>query len=171
MKYAWKHTAVWRRIVPAEVAGKAIQRLIRENDGRLAPALVVEAARARDHPLHAIFDWDDSSAAAAWRIQQAQAIVASIVMVDDGRPEDSEPIRAFVSLYDDDGERGYESTIAVMSDGEKRARLLNQALAELESWERRYNDFVELAGIYHAIEQAKPIRKGKRAAAGMQATA
>ena len=42
-----------------------------------AEELLAEAA-APEHPLHGDFQWDDSAAAHAWRMQQARAIVRTV---------------------------------------------------------------------------------------------
>lgn len=46
--------------------------------GRFAPNDVVEAARDEDSPLHAFFEWDDSLAAEAHRVEQARRLIRSV---------------------------------------------------------------------------------------------
>jgi len=49
-----------------------------ERDGRLLPADVVNAARPTNSPLHPHFDWDDSSAAEKYRLDQARTLIRSV---------------------------------------------------------------------------------------------
>jgi hypothetical protein len=47
----------------------------------ITPERVVEAAAAEDSPLHACFEWDDAKAAAAYRLDQARALIRSVEWV------------------------------------------------------------------------------------------
>ena len=58
----------------------ALAELEKENDGRLAPEDVVDAAEPEDHPLHCHFEWDDGKAGRAYRIDQARRLIASITV-------------------------------------------------------------------------------------------
>jgi hypothetical protein len=44
---------------------------IREEHGKLTPAIVLEAATPEDHPLHHRFEWNDAVAGHKWRLHQA----------------------------------------------------------------------------------------------------
>lgn len=46
--------------------------------GKLTPQAVVDEARNPEHPLHACFDWDDETAAEAWRLEQARTLIRSV---------------------------------------------------------------------------------------------
>ena len=78
--------------------GRVLQDIYAEN-GRLTPALVVDAARPVGSPLHARFEWDDALAGPAYRLQQAAAVIRSVRVVRED-DTDLEPIRvrAFVHL-------------------------------------------------------------------------
>ena len=73
--------------------------------GRLTPTLVVDAARPVGSPLHSRFEWDDTIAGPAYRLQQAGAVIRSVKVVRDDAP-DLEPtrVRAFVHLPATPGE-------------------------------------------------------------------
>ena len=74
-------------------------------NGRLTPALVVDAARPVGSPLHARFEWDDTLAGPAYRLQQAGAVIRSVKVVRDGT-SDAKPtrVRAFLHLPQTSGE-------------------------------------------------------------------
>lgn len=80
-------------------------------------------------------------------------------------------MRALVILVDGDNapafvsirrEGGYTSIQKAMSSKELRELLLAQALADAESWRRRYKHLEELAPIFAAIEKtmSRPGRHG-----------
>src|SRR5262245_25054743 len=82
------------RRLSARVAHAAIEAIRGRHGGRLAPEQVVHAARARAHPLHPLFDWNDGEAARKWRLHQARVLVGSIVVIVDG----AQPLREYVHV-------------------------------------------------------------------------
>ena len=56
---------------------KRLREMSQENGGKLTPELLFEDARNPDSPLHPQFDWDDSTAAEKYRIQQARNLLCS----------------------------------------------------------------------------------------------
>jgi hypothetical protein len=48
--------------------------------GELTDDAVVQAARDPGHVLHGYFDWDDTTAAAKWRLQQARRLITSVTV-------------------------------------------------------------------------------------------
>lgn len=84
--------------------------------GHLTPALVVDAATPEDSPLHRYFDWDDSSAAHKWRIEQAREHIRSVRIryVENDKPKTT---RAFVSVRDNDSApSNYQPTEQIAQD-------------------------------------------------------
>jgi hypothetical protein len=53
-----------------------LQTLVK--DGRLIPEDVVDAAKNPNSSLHTYFTWDDTEAAAAFRLQEARALIKRI---------------------------------------------------------------------------------------------
>lgn len=53
-------------------------RRIAGRAGKLTPQDVVNEARDPANPLHAHFEWDDTAAAASWRIEQARTLIRSV---------------------------------------------------------------------------------------------
>lgn len=153
MKYAWRSSARVKG-VSAQLAGEEIDKIREEVGGRLTPEAVIERARNKKHPLHNAFDWDDSIAAAKWRLDQAGNMIRAVVTVVDGK-KDKGPVRAFVSVVQSEGEEPSYTTIGIaMSDDEMRRQVLGRALREAKQWKRRYEDYAELGEIFAAIEAA-----------------
>jgi hypothetical protein len=46
--------------------------------GKITPADIIEAARPEDSPIHDCFEWDDTAAAAAWRMEQARDLIRRV---------------------------------------------------------------------------------------------
>lgn len=175
-KMQYKKKSGARLPVPAQTIGEELEK-IEADKGTLVPHDVVKSARPKKSPLHSCFEWDDAAAAQKHRIDQARYLIRSVVVVyEDNGDEDKDPktIRAFVSTSSENGDdRAYESIARVMSDDEKRKRLLTQALGELRAWKNRYQGFKEFAEVYDAIEHVdkKKSRPKRAPAATASATA
>lgn len=69
----------------------------------VTPKSLVEAAKAKDSPIHALFDWDDESAASKHRIEHARMLLGCIYVFEmrTGRPQ-----RAYYSVNLETTEEG-----------------------------------------------------------------
>lgn len=154
MKYQWKKNSTGAKSVPfgrvdAEVVGATLADLQKRQ--QLKPAVVINEARPVDSPLHPLFEWNDSIAGERWRTEQARSIIANVLIVDGAHSEASAPIRAFVSLNPDgdyDGDNSEYLPIAtVIADPDLYAQMCRRAHKDLEGFEERYSEFVELKQI------------------------
>ena len=141
-----------------------LEEIRKQSGGMLQPADVVDYARDPETALHGAFCWDDTEAAAQYRLWQARMVIRVCVTI---REEvKGPPIRAYVSLQEDRGDVGYRLLDDVMSDNEMRERILAQALAELNRWKMRYQQLRELAPVFEASakvqQKQKPKPKAKR---------
>ena len=129
-----------------------LRALSRAHGGILEPDVVVSAARNPKSAMHNSFDWDDTEAAQKWRIEQARKLLRVTVEYVGGK--EGNPIRVFYSLTTDrrGDETGYRTTIDIMNDKELYAQLLDDALAELESFRVKYAHIKELRAIFTAIK-------------------
>lgn len=122
------------------------------NGGLLKPEDVVEFARTnKQSELHGRFEWDDTKAAHAHRLEQARGIIRVFVEVI---PHTQTSYRAYVSLEPDrhSGE-GYRRTVQVMSNEEHRQQLLLQAIKRLNGMRREYAILTELAEVFQALDR------------------
>lgn len=130
---------------------KELEHIRQENDGLLRPEDVVQKAEDSESLLHPYFDWDDSEAARKWRLEQARRLIRVAVIIIE--PEQTSPVRAYVSLL---GDRpvgnGYRTTVEVLADAGKRRRLLQQALSDLAVFRRKYALLSELAEVFAAAD-------------------
>lgn len=142
--------------------GLEIETIISER-GAARPEYLVERASDPASPLHSCFEWDDSAAARAHRLEQARYVLRSVVIVREDRPEQT--IRAFVSPA---REGDWKTIDAALSSPTDRELLLAQARADLEAFVRKYQALEELNDVRAAAQQfvsalgpakAKPRRK------------
>lgn len=121
--------------------------------GVIQPSDVVARASDPESAMHSWFQWDDTEAAQAYRLQQARQLLRVFVTVE---TKDNKPVRAFVSLGSDRyGDGGYRAMAEVLSDEELRAQLLADAVKELRSAEKKYRQLQELSGVWSALDEVE----------------
>jgi hypothetical protein len=141
--------------------GAYLSKIAGKNDGEfrdtLTPEQIVAAAEPEHSPLHDWFEWNNDDAAQQYRLVQAREMLRFIEVVRVERAV--EPVRAF-HVVRIEGQSVYAKESRVFSDEELRKQVIDAALAQLESWQRRYDQYVELAGINAAI--TKEIQRVKQ---------
>lgn len=146
--------------------------LIEKRHGILKPEDVVSFAENPQTALHGKFNWDDTEAAALYRIYQARQLIRVVVTITAYSPI---PQRVYVSLttdrYDDDG-GGYRPIVRILSDKDLREQLLADAINEMEIFKSKYHGLKELARVFEEMEKIS-IKKSKKRTkqAEMSATA
>lgn len=126
---------------------------LRRADGTITPADVVDAARPESSPLHSYFEWDDTAAAEAYRIEQAKGLLrVTVTMLPSAESGKPIRVRAFVSLSN---EEGYRPIVDVMSNADRRRQLLEDVLAEMRSFQQKYRHISEVAGVINAMARAE----------------
>ena len=125
------------------------------HDGLVRAEEVVEWARERpSSALYNALEWDDTEAAAAYRIAQVRQIIGRVTVLVQG-PDTPLKHRVYVSYRDDRIQPGggYRVMAEVLSDADRRAILLREALDDLMRWQRKYRDLAELADIFAAMDR------------------
>ena len=150
-EYAFKKGAHVKSLTP-EVVGKEMDTIYNEY-GKIDAATVVNLAREDDHPLHAGFEWDDSTAGEEYRKHQARVMIGAVIRI---KRTDPEPIRyrrpgEYINVNKGD-DRTYISTAKALSDEELRKQVLKRALKEAKNWKERYIHLKELSKIFSAID-------------------
>lgn len=116
---------------------------------KYTPRDILELARDPNTELHKCFDWDDTSAAEKWRIQQARKLCGSfIVTVERGH---SEP-QKFRVIQHDNADKVYRNVVFTVRNEDEYGRLLKQAKAELAQFRSRYKSITELESVIDEIE-------------------
>jgi len=129
-----------------------LERISASNGGFLLPEKVVEVARNPKSVLHNKFEWSNDKAAHEYRLWQArQLITLSVTVLSSGQE-----LQTFVSLSTDrPGRCGYRHTVDVLQDEELKAQLLRDALADMNTFQRRYSELSQLAQLFAAIRKTK----------------
>lgn len=145
----------------APVVGHCLEQIQKRTGRRgIKPSEVIDEAKEPSSPLHEFFEWDNTKAAEAYRVEQARHLLAAIT-VEYEDVNESRPVRLFVNMkpQGEGNEREYIPTVAVLSDASMRAQLIRQALGEADAWRKRYEHLNELANVFAAIENAKGATK------------
>ena len=128
-----------------------LQALQAKHNGFLRPKVVVDHARSPKSELHRYFDWDDSSAAEKYRLEQARGLIRVVVSMN---VDVQKEVRVFVSLTTDRHEEGgYRELSNVIDDDDLRRILLRDALQELRTLQNKYRTLTELASVFKAIDK------------------
>jgi len=139
----------------------------KDREGILRPERVVAAAQPKESILHKYFEWDDTEAAVEYRLHQARTLIRCTVRYVKLNG-DRRPVRVFTSLREDRFDSGgYRLMVNVLSSKTLRRQMLEDALAELQQFERKYNDLRELSEVFAAskkIRQQLLLAWGKAAA-------
>ena len=99
--------------------------------GELTAPRVVEEARDAASPLHRHFDWNDTTAAHAHRLNQARALIRS-VRVEVTVHEHVFKAPAYVHDPDRDNGGGYIPTPKLANDREMAQRVMRQEIARVQ---------------------------------------
>lgn len=123
-----------------------------QRDGLLTPAQVLLEATDPESPLHGRFDWDDTSAAAKWRLEQARGLIRSCRIIVETKPDTWHRIRSFVSTPE-----SYVPVADALGDAPTRDLVLQQALRDIRQLKMKYSsllDFSQALAAFAAQEQA-----------------
>jgi hypothetical protein len=155
--YGWRSGS--RISLDPQKAGEAISKVQKAHNGLLEPEMLVDAARDERSILHPHFEWDDAKAAEAFRTDQARDLIRSLTVDISRSNVEEKQVRAYVNV-ETGQERGYVSTFTALSSAELRKQVLEKAFAELEAWRARHAELSELARIFAAIDETRPIING-----------
>jgi len=151
-KYSWTRPFG----VPAQVVGEFFYGLPDRT-----PEAFINASRNKKAPTHSLFEWDDSVAAAEYRLVQARVIVSSLqveVITTKGKPEH---VRAYLTS----SERGrYVPTLEASSEELSAAE--EACVDEMRRFKQRWRALQLVRDVIAAIDatEARVSRKKRRAA-------
>ena len=94
-----------------------------------------------------------------FRLEEARKLIRVEVRISPNKNE--VPTRVWVNLKNDSEPEGYRPLTKVMSNKRMRKMLLDQALDEMEYFQRKYANLRELAAVFAEMNRAKiAIQKG-----------
>lgn len=136
-------------------ARRELEEIRQEAGGMLRAEDVVDFARSSNTALHRYFEWDNTAAAAKYRLSQAKEIISVAVVVVPGTDK---KVRAYVNLREDRKEGlGYRSIVDVYSDEDLLEMLLSDALEELQAFKAKYEKLKSLAKMSHLFAEIEGI--------------
>jgi hypothetical protein len=140
----------------AKIYGIELERIKRQNNGFLTPQEVVNEARKTNSPLHNCFDWNDSTAAEQWRLQQARQLITSINLVIEYKGKQEE-IDAYVNVFlpNKKGKcfQAYIDIQSAMGNTDFKNQVIMDAMNELLYWQKKYQRFKEFSEIFKVIKK------------------
>lgn len=138
----------------ANVVGEHLELLRKQTKGELTAEDVLKDAKHSNSPLHSFFEWSDSRAAKAHRLQQARGLIRAVVAiyVSDDKPAVRQ--KAYVHINEPQAPHYREASHA-MSQTKTRDIVLKQAWRELMQWKKRYRDLKEFSNLFNAIDETE----------------
>lgn len=139
------------------VAAEKELTVIEKRCGKLKPAAVIKAAADPKSPLHDRFTWSDKVGGNLYRLIEARRLIVAYTNVISMRPKTSEEIEAAKKLPTRDWSSLRTKPLEAAGRGQPAVRkaskvsLLDSALWELESFERRYSSLKQLAPVFDAV--------------------
>jgi len=150
IKYQWKPYV--RVGIPAQTVGERLEYL-RQKHRKITPKIIVSDAKPKNSVLHKAFEWNNTRAADLYRLDQAKYILRSIVICTLPNGQKCAPTKMWVNIQNGAHKNKRENVhiYDAMNNPKLRRLVIKQALAELEQWRKRYEDYVELAEIFKMI--------------------
>lgn len=132
------------------IVDRELDKLYRKHK-TITTAMVLDAARAEDHPLHKYIEWDDAKAADKFRHAQVYAMIQAsrFMFVLDGK-DNAKPnvvhaqasVRRLLPTFKGEG---FKMRNEVLSEEETRAAFIEKKKESLRAWCRSVVDVEELA--------------------------
>ncbi len=146
----------------AASVGAHLEFLRQQEKGELTPHDVLKDAKNPNSPLHSYFEWSDTAAAEAYRLNQARGLIRAVVAVYVSEDKPAVRQKMFVHINEPTVPH-YRETGHAMSMQKTRDMVLKRAWQELQGWRERYKDLREFADLFPVIdEQIKALPKAAR---------
>lgn len=119
-----------------------LERIRKQNGGKLLPDIVVREAAEENSPLHDFFEWDDSAAASEYRQEQARMLIRSVVVYSEALGTDYR-FYASVVVGEDEGP-SYIPLKMALSRKDTREQVIRDAIGDLQSVKKKYDNIERL---------------------------
>jgi hypothetical protein len=140
------------------VIDRELERLYKTN-GSLTADVVLASAASTKSVLHKYFEWDDSLAAAKYRLDQAYRMIQAskmVVFLTENKASvepitkgESVEVRRMVSAF---RKEGFKMRADALGNVDMRKVIVDRKIGELRSWCRSVCDIDELAELRTKIE-------------------
>ena len=114
----------------------------------ITPKNVLDLARDKNSKLHSDFEWDNEIAGEKYRLIQAREMIINLSF--EPQEEKEQTTRVFQISTE---KSVYKPVEMILKNEDEYQALLKRALAELESFKKKYSTLVELEEVFRAIEE------------------
>lgn len=133
---------------------------LEQENGRLDPVSVVDAARDPTSPMHQFFEWDDTEAARQHRLGQARQLIRRVKVEVTVRDV---PLQVVRYVHDSsDPQNGYRNILRVRDDADIARDALLDEMSRVEKAARRARAVAAVLGTAGDVEQIIAIANGVR---------
>lgn len=156
--------------IKPSVAGKCLYDIYKSNNHKLTADVVLKKAKSKSHPLHSCFEWNNSKAAQAYRLNQARKIIACVV-IEKMVGRKSVSVRAFLNIKQDEkgnlthnpfnskGQNYFVTMSDAMQNDFMRVYTVEAAILEINRWMEKYKNLKKLSSLFKVIK--KKVKKIK----------
>ena len=123
-----------------------------ERDGVVKPEALVKDAKAKRHPMHNEFEWDDNKCGQYWRVHQARRIINHVLV--DIAEIGMKAYEAVIPVENKD-RSGYYPIHEIMSDDDLRGQVIKKAVNFIKYWQAKYKNYKELENLVNKGELNK----------------
>ena len=150
----------------AQEVGESLSKIVEKYDRELWPEKTVAAARPKKSPIHKYFEWDDSTAATEYRLNQARRLHGAVLVVKKTESGEDVKERAFVHIRESNKPSPYRDVEDVLSDESWRESMIHQAVKDLLRAKKRLERWQEFAEVCDQIsEAARALEESRKAEA------
>lgn len=149
-KYSYRPGFAFK--VPAQIVGETLNEIA--GTGTVTSQTFLDVSRPETAPTHNLFEWNDEIAAERYRLQQATIVINAIEIEIENTSETKQSQVAFVNIVKKAPHRSgsFVPINIALSDQDMRSVVLANAMNELESFRRKYQNLNELASVFKAID-------------------
>lgn len=133
---------------------KALEQIAKANGGVLKPEVVVRIAEDEKNILHSMFEWNESKAAAAYRIDQARRLIRSVNVVIKTTKTTVETVGYVRQPEAKSSEQGYVQTTSLLQNKDRCRAVLVAELERVVSVLCRARALAKVFGLGQELETA-----------------
>jgi len=135
----------------AQVVGQMVEDICEAN-GTFVPRELWTQCKGKGHELHEAFEWNNKQCGDKYRDEQARMMgrCIRVVTLKDDDTHETRPL-VIKSKPDKEG-NGYKLLTVAMGNKDDREYILNQALAGLKQWRKKWSDLNTMAKAYDTVK-------------------
>lgn len=142
--YTWREGVAFKAD-PIDVGTEL--EIIRENNNLMLPITeVVAFARDKDSALHECFEWDDSTAANAYRYMQARKVIGGLLTIVKVGEDETQMVEIPIRKYESAEDGIFMDTLEMLSDDSFREKVLSDIRTMIKRAVKKLRDYEAVLG-------------------------